>query len=79
MLVIWQWHFVHERAVAKLFKKSYGWMDRWKFGRGFWNLLLLFGMYMYVYIVLLPEKPSEIASEVGISRLQGGVLVIVFN
>ena len=37
----------------------------------------LFGIY--TDMVLLPEEPSEIASEVGISRLQGGVLVIVFN
>ena len=32
-----------------------------------------------VYVRVLPEEPSEIASEIGISRLQGGVLVIVFN
>ena len=37
----------------------------------------LFGIY--TDMVLLPEEPSEIASEVGISRIQGGVLIIVFN
>ena len=32
-----------------------------------------------VYVRVLPEEPSEIASEIGISRFQGGVLVTVFN
>ena len=46
-------------------------------GFGTYSYPFLFGIY--TDMVLLSGEPSEIASEIGISRPQGGVLVIVFN